>query len=217
MEFGLAFRYAIDRTGGWTNVLLITVCFLIPIVGPIVMMGYRAEVAEALIRDPDLRRHPLFKFDRFAEYLSRGVWAFLIALVVSIPFIILIVAAMMIGMVLDMQQAGRGGPPVMTFVLYGIAYVVGLPLTMVFSIPMTFQAELTARFDLAGALRGVVLEARRRQGTRCRHHLHGDFDASGVRRLAPLLRRGLPRVRHCVDGGPAPPGAAVPRVSQSRR
>jgi hypothetical protein len=157
MEFGLAFRYAIDRNGGWTNILLVTVCFLIPIVGPIVMMGYRAEVAEALIRDPDLRRHPLFKFDRFAEYLSRGVWAFLIALIVSIPLMVLIFAAMMIGMMLDMQQAGgRGGPPVMTFVLYGIAYAVGLPLTMAFSIPMTFHAELTARFDLPGAYRFAI-------------------------------------------------------------
>jgi hypothetical protein len=156
MEFGLAFRYVIDRTGGWTNVLLITVCFLIPIVGPIVLMGYRAEVAEALIRDPALRRHPLFKFDRFAEYLSRGVWAFLIALIVSIPLMVLIFAAMIIGMMLDMQQAGRGGPPVMTFVLYGIAYTVGLPLTMFFSIPMTFHAELTARFELSAAYRFTV-------------------------------------------------------------
>ena len=156
MDFGLAFRYVIDRNGGWTNVLLVTVCFLIPAVGPIVLMGYRAEVAEALIRDPDLRRHPLFKFDRFVEYLTRGIWAFLIALIVSIPLIILIMAAMMIGMALDMQAGGRGGPPVMTFVLYGIAYAIGLPLTMIFSIPMTFQAELTARFDLSGSFRFTV-------------------------------------------------------------
>ena len=33
MDFGLAFRYVIDRNGGWTNVLLVTVCFLIPAVG----------------------------------------------------------------------------------------------------------------------------------------------------------------------------------------
>ena len=72
MQFGLAFGYILNRTGGFANLLLMTVCNLIPIVGPIVLLGYRAEVAQALLRDGELRRHPKFDFDRFIEYLTRG-------------------------------------------------------------------------------------------------------------------------------------------------
>ena len=55
MRYGLAFRYFLDRPGGFTNLLLVSVCLLIPAVGPILLHGYQAEVAERLIRDPELR------------------------------------------------------------------------------------------------------------------------------------------------------------------
>ena len=66
-QFGLAFRYFVTKPGGFTNLLLLSVCQLIPGIGPIVIMGYRAEVAEALDRDDGLRRHPNFDFGRFVE------------------------------------------------------------------------------------------------------------------------------------------------------
>jgi hypothetical protein len=66
MQYGLAFGYVLQRRNGFTNLLLLTVCTLLPVVGPIVLMGYRAEVAVRLVHDPELRRHPRFDFNRFA-------------------------------------------------------------------------------------------------------------------------------------------------------
>lgn len=83
MQFQIAFRYLFERSGGFVNLLLITVCQFIPVVGPIVLLGYRAEVSVALDNDPNMLRHPKFDFNRFGEYLSRGVWPFLIALIMS--------------------------------------------------------------------------------------------------------------------------------------
>jgi|SRR5579872_5439312 len=101
MQYSLAFRYILDRTGGLVNLLLIVVCEFIPIVGPIVLLGYKAEVAVALIHDPDMQRHPKFDFDRFVEYLTRGLWPFLIALGLTLPFIPILIAAFFVGIAIN--------------------------------------------------------------------------------------------------------------------
>ena len=40
MQYSLAFGYFVQRTGGFANLMLVTVCNLIPVVGPIVTLGY---------------------------------------------------------------------------------------------------------------------------------------------------------------------------------
>src|SRR5438093_320718 len=95
MQFGLAFSYFLSKRGGFTNLLLLTLCQLIPVIGPIVALGYRAEVPLALSRDSDRRRHPNFDFNRFVKYLTRGLWPFLVGLIVAflgLPVAILAVA-----------------------------------------------------------------------------------------------------------------------------
>ena len=42
MQYGLAFRYVISQPGGFVQLLLMSVCQLIPAVGPIVLNGYLA-------------------------------------------------------------------------------------------------------------------------------------------------------------------------------
>ena len=85
MRFMLAFRFCFQRSGWFVNLLLLAVCLLIPYVGPIVRLGYCAEVAVALEHDPDLRKYPLFRFwtnacydiERFSTrlYPSRAVYS----------------------------------------------------------------------------------------------------------------------------------------------
>ena len=149
MQFGLAFGYFINRTGGFTNLLLVTVCNFIPVVGPIVALGYRAEVAQALLRDDERRRHPKFDFNRFGEYLSRGIWPFLIGLVLvlfAIPLIIL-------GIFLPIFFGTAANQPVVGMIVSISFYLLALVLFVGFSAPMTFHAELAGRFDLGGAFR----------------------------------------------------------------
>lgn len=70
-----------------TNVLLLAVCQLLPIVGPIVMMGYQFDVAESLIMSRGTS-YADFDFDNFVHYLLRGLWPFLVAMVVAIVLFI---------------------------------------------------------------------------------------------------------------------------------
>src|SRR5580692_5496549 len=101
MNFIQAFRYILDRPGGSVNLLLITVSQFIPVVGPIVLLGYRAEVSVALEHDPRLKRHPKFDFGRFVQYLTRGVWPFLISLILSLTIIPVLIGALVIGLMID--------------------------------------------------------------------------------------------------------------------
>jgi hypothetical protein len=149
-QFGAAFNYVLQRPGGFTNMLLLTVCELIPAIGPIVSLGYRSEVAEALDRDPDLRRYPKFTFDRFIEYLMRGVWPFLVTLVVAFVFYL-----PMVGLVLGIGF-GLGAAGVDPAIIVPLGVTAFIAVVLVFSalaMPMMLHAQLTAKFDLPGAFR----------------------------------------------------------------
>jgi hypothetical protein len=153
VQYQLAFSYFVGKKPtGWTNLLLATVCILIPVVGVLVLLGYRAEVAERLARDPDLRRYPDFSFDRFMDLLTRGLWPFLINLlgaVVTVPLVFVVMFAVPL-------VAGRANDPAAALVVFGLLFgfflLVTLALTAVLT-PMMFHAELANRFDLGGALR----------------------------------------------------------------
>jgi hypothetical protein len=114
-------------------------------------LGYRAEVAVALDRDPDMKRHPKFDFDRFGEYLTRGVWPFLINLILYLPLIPLGILAIVVGLVID--PPGPNNLPILAFILLELVIVVAEIFHPILSVPMMFHAEITGRFDLGGAFR----------------------------------------------------------------
>jgi hypothetical protein len=53
------------------------VAFFVPIIGPLIICGYQIEIITALHRSPG-RPYPDFDFNRLGDYLSRGVWKFLV-------------------------------------------------------------------------------------------------------------------------------------------
>lgn len=64
------------------NLLLGGVCALIPVVGPLVLMGWLITGFWAR-EDQRFETFPDFDFNQFGKYLERGVWPFLVMLVVS--------------------------------------------------------------------------------------------------------------------------------------
>lgn len=143
MQYGLAFKYFVDRPGGWSNLLLVTLCLLIPAIGPIVILGYQAEVAERLIRDPDIRRHPRFTFDRFVEYLTRGIWPFVVQLLVSLVAMVLLLPAIGVFIALAMANV-----PIIGAVVVALFAVVVMMGAVILSWPWMLHAELTGGLDL---------------------------------------------------------------------
>ena len=110
--------WVMDYTGGFgmihanpnwlTNCFLAGLCFLIPVVGPIVLIGYGYETAELLHRSNG-RRHWDFNFNRFGDYLSRGVGPFLVSLVFGIlQYVIIITLHIGMGVAAGAGVAGDG-------------------------------------------------------------------------------------------------------------
>lgn len=75
-----AFRVPFEGENWFVDLLLVLVCLMIPIIGPIVMLGYKMELIEGWLKRPD-EPHTRLDFGRFTDYLKRGVWPFLAALV----------------------------------------------------------------------------------------------------------------------------------------
>jgi hypothetical protein len=151
MRYRLAFEYVLGRPGGWRNLLLLTVCSLVPPLGQIVQLGYQAEVAERLDRDPAMRDYPDFTFDRLLEYFHRGLWPFLVQILVLAAGLAVAfapgVALFLAGVYLDRPVTGS--------VAAALLFLAGLIGSLLVGWPWTLHAELTGTFDPAAGWRFV--------------------------------------------------------------
>lgn len=149
MDYVKPFTYFVGATGGFTNLLLCGVCNFIPIVGPITLLGYRAEVAEELVRDRQMRRHPAFDFSRFGDYLSRGVWPFLYQLLVGVvAFACIIGGVILVGLLLS-ANAPKGNPEMIALLVVAGYLLVILLMVLVSAFvlwPMELHAQISRRF-----------------------------------------------------------------------
>jgi hypothetical protein len=108
-----SFQFIFANPKWLTNLLLVSVCHFIPVVGPLVVVGYQFEVAESLLYQNRRNGYREFDFNKFADYLTRGLWPFLATLIASIalmvPMAILWVSMWMLMMV---AVAGAGAQKV---------------------------------------------------------------------------------------------------------
>ena len=77
--------YVFENPNWFMNLLLGGLCSLIPVIGPIVLLGYRYETVIALLAVGGAR-YPDFNFGRFGDYLMRGLWPFLAMFIVAIAW-----------------------------------------------------------------------------------------------------------------------------------
>lgn len=151
MRYIYAFQYVLERTDWFVNLLLVTLCAVIPVVGPIVFLGYKMELIEALHRDPK-RVYPAFEFGRFADYLTRGVWPFLAALILQmilVPITFLFIIPMFCAMGFAVAASEQGDSEVLGVLCivasYALIFVGSLALnllSMMFVTPMMLAAGL---------------------------------------------------------------------------
>lgn len=153
LQYAEAYAYVFRNQNWPMNLLLCGVCQLIPIIGPIVMIGYQFEIIEALYRHRGAG-YPDFDFNSFVEYLKRGLWPFLVNVivgaVVSVPLSFLF---MMIS--LASALIGLHGPPAFSILGMGtgaLTTAAGLVLVSFLVVPIFLRAGLTqdlsAAFDL---------------------------------------------------------------------
>lgn len=143
----------IHRMPEWfLNILTAGVCALIPLIGGIVLWGYSFEATEALHRTSGAYC-PRFDFNRFVEYLVRGVAVFLVQLLFGVlqaglifgSYILLFVAAIGAGAAADQGQEAAAGIAVAVAVLIVILAVFAITVLTYF-----VQTPLAIRGGLSG-------------------------------------------------------------------
>jgi len=146
----------------WANNLLLGgVCMLIPIVGPLVLMGWHVSGFWGRKNTEDFTTYPTFDFSNFGKYLERGVWPFLVMVVLSLVMVPVVFA--MIFMTIPMQIAaihdhGQGHEAIqavsaLTIIASGLVWLVVIVIMMLLTRPLTIAASITQDFASAFNLR----------------------------------------------------------------
>ncbi len=138
----------------WTNSLLMgSVCMLIPILNGILLAGYRYEIVEMKVRFPD-QLYPKFDFARFSQYITRGIWPFLIdfivQMVLTVP-ILIVVYGSMIGIAITAANNEQAGIIVAVIVVpLVILFLIAVSLLLsVAMVPLYLRAGLSQDFGQA--------------------------------------------------------------------
>jgi len=135
------------------NLGLQSLCALIPVIGPIVLGGYGADVIAARA----LNRHaqvPDFDFNYFTRYLQRGVWPFLVGLVVGLvmlPCTFLSVIPLFLGIFSNDTLGFFTGLAAYLFLL-----MLSILVTQFIAAPLQLRATLLQNFSQAFNFRWVL-------------------------------------------------------------
>ena len=132
MDYLGSYKFLFRRPDWLTNGALVMVCNLIPIVGPMVIMGYFHEIFLLQLRNPEAD-YPRFNFSRFTDYLVRGLYPFLVMMVASfvlVPFFYLSFVPLLAIPALELEDAWIALPVLATVALY-------LGFMMIFAVAIT--------------------------------------------------------------------------------
>ncbi len=159
LDYGRSVKFVWDSPNWIVNVLFAALCSIvgtvIPILPGLVFLGYQCEMLEALLVRPH-EPYPDFKVDRIMDYLVRGVWPFVVALLctlVVIPIMFLVIGVPLLTMGLLMSAAGKDGAGIVVGIMVPLIVVVGIiagVLCNIAFVPFLLRAALTQ--DIGAAL-----------------------------------------------------------------
>lgn len=94
MDIGQAFRFVFEDAEWFKKILLGALIMLIPLFGPLALMGYGIAVVRNVKRGA---ARPLPHWDRLGEYFMDGLKLWVIMLVYSLPILIIMCPAALVG------------------------------------------------------------------------------------------------------------------------
>jgi len=155
LQYLRMYQYIFDNPNWVTNVLLGGLCGLIPVVGPIVLLGYQYEIVIGLLMNGG-QRYPDFDFNRFADYLMRGVWPFLVQLVAGLVLMLPVMLVMMVPLFALMglaanthDNAAAGVGLLLGFLVWMLIMILVSLVPAIVLIPMQMRAGLALDFGVA--------------------------------------------------------------------
>lgn len=148
MRYFRMVSYVFDHPQWGMTLLLATVCQFIPVIGNILLMGYQYDIVEQLHRGR--RRYPEFNFDNFVPYLYRGLWPFLVSLVVGLCLMpVLLVFGAGLALLPALLELDPEKEPFTLVAILVPALLLALLLiifTTLFVMPMALRAGLSQQF-----------------------------------------------------------------------
>jgi len=154
LEYLRSYQYIFENPE-WTTVLLWgALMAILPVVGPLVLLGYMFFIIDALL-DSKGTRYPVLDLNRFVDYLVRGLWPFLTSLVVSLILLPVFFVLWLAVALIPMAIAGAGGEdaaPIAGVVMMVLMFFMMLVVTVlslglnIFMIPVFLRAGLSQDF-----------------------------------------------------------------------
>jgi hypothetical protein len=153
LQYLRMYSYIFENPNWMMNVLLTAVCGLIPIIGGLVLMGYQYEVVIAMLMSGGTR-YVDFDFNKFADYLMRGLWPFLVGLIaslVAVPLALVFVPLMFMVIALA-GSAGEDAAPLILLIVMPVMFLFIFAISLIpalFIVPMQIRAALAQDFAVA--------------------------------------------------------------------
>jgi hypothetical protein len=151
MQYFEAYNFYFKSPKWWLNLLLAGVCLLVPIAGPMVLLGWAIGLLERSPRQ--WRPGDDFDVNKLGAYITRGVWPILVQLVISVP-VSMLFGAVWFTFVFSsaITMTPRAGPPRFFFLVmpgYFIGLIVMSVIIHIISVPLCLRAALTQDFAQA--------------------------------------------------------------------
>lgn len=148
MEYMRSYMHVFERDDWFVNLLLSSLCFFIPVIGQVIFMGYQYQVVEGFVRRPH-EKMSKFNFNQFTELLTRGVYPFVISLILQllmIPvFIVIFIVPMAIPAMFDREAQGIAITLVVIFIFLAIT-LLSFVLQLIL-LPLMLRAGLCQSFN----------------------------------------------------------------------
>jgi hypothetical protein len=143
-----------DRKNWLMNVLWGALAMLVPIVGPIVYDGWLYEVIESLHNDPEHKDYRDFDLNRFTEYLTRGIWPFLVHLIMQAIMMvpIFIMYFVMVAIAIAAAQSKAAALAIFVYLLFFALLMVVIVVANFIAWPASLYAGLSRGFNFQGII-----------------------------------------------------------------
>ena len=156
VRYWAAYKFVFSSPNGWKNLLILSGAMLVPIVGPVVAIGYLCDVLEPRPIDDGTGRvveppRPMgsgyldFNFSLFVQYLERGIWPFVASLVASLVMIPLMAVVMIPAVVAAVAGAGDAMLAV-GFVASAALFIAAMLAGVIVMVPLTVRAAMVMEF-----------------------------------------------------------------------
>lgn len=150
MKIGKAISFIFDDPDWWKKLLIGSVIMLIPILGWLVLLGWRLEIIKRVAQE---HHEPLPSFDDFGDHLTRGFNSFLVQVVYKSPIILFFIVLFAFFLVPFLSNGNVSEDTLGFLILFLIGgAIIVIPIELVLALfERSAQMELAVKGNLSSS------------------------------------------------------------------